>query len=87
MAKELDELKESPKAEIHIDLLRTTLKNIWNEQMPTRSTSTQIDDQKKDHIDPERPRLKGTAPNNYRPIMCLPMMWKILTAQIRFIPH
>ena len=23
---------------------------------------------------------KGTAPNNYRPITCLPMMWKILTA-------
>ena len=26
---------------------------------------------------------KETAPNNYRPITCLPMMWKILTAQIR----
>ena len=26
---------------------------------------------------------KGTAPNNHRPITCLPMMWKILTAQIR----
>ncbi len=26
---------------------------------------------------------KGTAPNNYRPITCLLMMWKILTAQIR----
>ena len=26
---------------------------------------------------------KGTAPNNYRPITCLPMMWNILTAQIR----
>ena len=26
---------------------------------------------------------KGTAPNNYRPITCLPVMWKILTAQIR----
>ena len=26
---------------------------------------------------------KGTAPNNYIPITCLPMMWKILTAQIR----
>ena len=25
---------------------------------------------------------KGTAPNNYRPITCLRMMWKILTAQI-----
>ena len=26
---------------------------------------------------------KGTAPNNHRPITCLPMMWKILAAQIR----
>ena len=26
---------------------------------------------------------KGTALNNYWPITCLPMMWKILTAQIR----
>ena len=26
---------------------------------------------------------QGTAPNNYRPITCLPMMWKIFTAQIR----
>ena len=26
---------------------------------------------------------KGTAPNNYRPLICLPIMWKILTAQIR----
>ena len=26
---------------------------------------------------------KGTAHNNYRPITCLLMMWKILTAQIR----
>ena len=26
---------------------------------------------------------KGTAPNNYRPINCLSMKWKILTAQIR----
>ena len=26
---------------------------------------------------------KGTAPNNYRPITCLQMMWKISTAQIR----
>ena len=26
---------------------------------------------------------KGTTLNNYRPIMCLLVMWKILTAQIR----
>ena len=28
IARELQELKEYPKAEIHIDLLKTTLKNI-----------------------------------------------------------
>ena len=28
---------------------------------------------------------KGTAPNNYRPLTCQPMMWKILTQQIREI--
>ena len=50
-----------------------------NEQMPTNSTRTRMDDQRKVHIDPS----KGTAPNNYRPITCLPMMWKILTAQIK----
>ena len=27
--------------------------------------------------------LKRTAPTNYRPITCLPMIWKLLTAQIR----
>ena len=27
--------------------------------------------------------VRGTAPTNYRPIKCLPMMWKILTAHIR----
>ena len=26
---------------------------------------------------------KRTTPDNYRPIMCLPMMWKILTAQLK----
>ena len=26
---------------------------------------------------------KGTAPNNYRPITCLPTIWKILITQIR----
>ena len=37
---------------------------------------------KKDHLDPERPP-KRTVPNKYRPITCLPIMWKIITAQIR----
>ena len=26
---------------------------------------------------------KKPSPNNYRPITCLPIMWKILTAQVR----
>ena len=86
MAKELEGLEEGSKVEIHIDLHRTTLKNIklestrpqWNtwilvqeillhswqtstqnKQMPTRSTSTQMDGQRKDHIDPERPPLRN----------------------------
>ena len=31
----------------------------------------------------QKNKHKGTATNNYRPIICLPMMWKILSAQIR----
>ena len=31
----------------------------------------------------QKDSLKGTAPNNYWPITCIPMMRKILTAQIR----
>ena len=31
----------------------------------------------------QKESLKGTPPKNYRPITCLPMTWKILTAQIR----
>ena len=31
----------------------------------------------------QKDRLKGTVPNKYRPITCLPMMWKILRAKIR----
>ena len=31
----------------------------------------------------QKDRSKGTAPNNYRHITCLPMMGKILTARIR----
>ena len=31
----------------------------------------------------EKEPIKGTGPNNYRPITCLPMMWKILSIKIR----
>ena len=45
-------------------------------QVPERMTQGKITLIQKDPS-------KGTAPNNYRPITCLPMIWKILTAQIR----
>ena len=84
MTRELEGLEEVPKAEIHIDLLKTTLKisnwNTWwktwfllqeihlhsrqtstrNEQMPTRSTHTRIDDQRKYHLD-----TKGSKQRNH----------------------
>ena len=44
--------------------------------------TSRMDDQRKESSDPKRPQ-KGTAPNDYKPIMCQPMMWKIQTAQIR----
>ena len=79
MTKELEGLKEGSKSKIHINLLKTTLKNqigkrqtmmehmdsgihlhsrqtsTKNEKMPARSTCTRMDDQRKDHIDPEGP--------------------------------
>ena len=61
--------------EVHLHSRQTSARN---EQMPTRRASTWLDDQRKDYIN-----LKGPAPNNYRPIACLPMMCEILTAQIR----
>ena len=110
ITREIEGLEEGPKMEIHIDLLKTTLKRISNWKAPghdgiygfwlkkftsihgrlalemnrclqgaqvpewmTKGKTTLI------KTDPS----KGTAPNNYRPITCLPIMWKILTAQIR----
>ena len=65
--------------ETHLHSRQTSTRN---EQMSTRRASTWMDDQRKDYINPKDPS-KGTALNNYRPITCLPMMLKILTAQIR----
>ena len=110
ITRELEELKEGPKAEIHIDLHKTTLKKVSNWKTPghdgihvfwfmkftfmhdrlalemnkclqtayvpewmTKGRTTLI----------QKDPSKGTAPNNYRPITCQPMMWKILPAQIR----
>ena len=99
-----------PKTEIHIDLLKTTLKRISNWKAPghdgihgfwfKKFTSIHCrlalemnrclqGAQVPEWMTKEKTTLiqkdpsKGTAPNNYRPITCLPMMWKILTAQIR----
>ena len=85
MTRELEGL-EDPKAEIHIDLLKSALKstklenarpwwNTWylvqeinlhlrqtstrNERMPTKSTLTRIDDQKKNHIDTKGPKQRN----------------------------
>ena len=41
-----------------------------------------MDDQRETTLIQKDP-LKGTDPTNYRTITCLPMMWKIITAQIR----
>ena len=53
-----------------------------NEQMPTRSTRTRMDDERKNPIDSKGPEQRNNY-KNYRPITCLPIMWKILTKQIR----
>ena len=50
--------------------------------MPSRSTRTRMDDQRKDHLIQKDPS-KRTALNNYRLITCQLIIWKILTAQIR----
>ena len=52
-----------------------------NEQMPTRSTHTRMDEQRKNHIGPERPLQRNR--HKQQETINLPMMWKILTTQIR----
>ena len=41
-----------------------------------------MDDQRKDQPDANKPP-KGTALNNYRLMMCLQMIWKIVKTQIK----
>ena len=110
MTRELEGLKEGPKAEIHIELLKKTLKKISNWKTPGQDgihgfwfkKFTSIHDRLvlemnrclQDAQVPDwrtkgkttliqKDPSKGPAPNNYGPITCLLMMWKILTAQIR----
>ena len=110
MTRGLKGFKKGPKAEIHIDLLKTTLKKLSNWKTPRHDgihrfrfkKFTSIHDRlalemnkclQRAHV-PEwmtkgrtiliqKDPSKEIAPNNYRPITCLPMMWKILRAQIR----
>ena len=110
MTREVEGLEEGLTAEIHIELLKKTLKKISNWKTPGHDgihgfwfkKFTSIHDRLalemnrclQDEQVPEwrtkgkttliqKDPSKGTAPNNYRPITCLPMMWKTLTAQIR----
>ena len=110
MTRELEGLEEGPKAEIHNELLKNTLKKISNWKMPGHDgipdfwfkKFTSIHDrllqemnrclqdaQLPDWMTKGKTTLikndpsKRTAPNNFRPLTCLPVMWKILTAQIR----
>ena len=105
LTRELEGLEEGPKAEINIDLLKTTQK-ISNGKTPGNNgihgfwlkKFTNICDRlalemnrylQRAHV-PEwmtkgKKKLidsKGTVPNNYRPMTCLPMIWKILAAHI-----
>ena len=98
MTRELEGLEEGPKGEIHIELLKKTLEKISNWKTPRHDgingfwfkKFTPIHDRLalkmnrclQDTLIQKDPS-KGTAPNNYRPITCLPMMWKLLTAQIK----
>ena len=109
MTRDLEGLEEDLKAEIHIDLLKTTLKKISNWKTPSHGgihgfwfkKFTSIHDRqalemnrclqgahvpgqttKGKTILIQKNASKELLPNNYRPITCLPMMWKILTAQI-----
>ena len=108
MTRKLEGLEDGPKGEIHIDLLKKTLKTISKWKTPCHhgihgfwfKKFTSIlgrlalemkrclqDAQVSDWMTKGKTTLtkkdpnNGTAPNNHRPITCLPVMWKILTAQ------
>ena len=110
ITRELQELEEGPKTEIHTDLLKTTLKKVSNWKTPGHYGKHCVWFQKftsihnrlaqemnkclqtahvPDWMTKGRTTLiqkdpnKRTALNNYRSITCLPMMWKMFTAQKR----
>ena len=109
MTREVEELEESPKPEIHIDLRMTTQKKISNGKTSGHDGTHGFWDKKFNSTHDklalemnkciQRPYVpewlikgkttliqkypnKGTIQNIYRPITCLSMMLKILTAQI-----
>ena len=51
--------------------------------MLSRNIHTRVNDLKEDNPDLTKTPQKGTALNNYRPITCIPLIWKILPAQKR----
>ena len=59
--------------------------------VPRRSQPTRMDDDEENYPDPERQlhpkkkkkKEKKIISSNYRPIKCLSMIWKIVSAQIR----
>ena len=59
----------------------STLKN--SRQSTTGSNDIWIDDKKENYPNPENSSKEITL-NNYRPVMCLPMKWKILREEIYY---
>ena len=101
ITRELEGLEDGPEIEIHVDLLKTTLKRISNWKVPghdgihgfwfKKSTSIhgrlalEMNRCLRDALVLEwmtkgkttliqKDSSKGTAPNNYRPITCVPMI-------------
>ena len=110
ITRELKGLEVDAKEEIHIDVLKMTLKRIPKWKTPGHDgiygfwlkKFTSIHDRRALEVNRclqgaqvldgmtkgkitliQKDPSKGTASSNYRPITCVSMMWKILTAQIR----
>ena len=96
MEKEIQELEEGPKEKMHLDALGATKKftelentksymhsGLQNLLLPLTDCLLNWLNAQKKQIHPDRKRLqKGTTPNNYKLITCLPMMWKIITHRL-----
>ena len=87
--KKIQGFDEHSEEELNMESLRAILKK--STEMKTDGLLKGVDVKKTNipklvyigkYFEPEIPLQKGTAPSNYRTITCLPMTWKILTAQI-----